>query len=83
MVKVVAESPRNDGPLMLDVAALERVRTLLVRRLAAVQAAIDGARTAESGQGEEPPPGRKRRQAPRGTRASRPRATIRPAPEGT
>jgi DNA-binding transcriptional regulator YhcF (GntR family) len=57
-------SERRDGPALLGAAELEDVRTLLVRRLATVQEAIDGLRTEEiAGEEEEeqqqPAPARK------------------------
>ncbi len=67
------------GPSLLDVDALEQVRTLLVRRLAAVQAAIDdlGAEQAADRADVETKDAR----APSRERA-RARPALRPAPEG-
>jgi DNA-binding transcriptional regulator YhcF (GntR family) len=63
------------GPALLDVAQLELVQTLLIRRLATVQAAIDQLGAEEIVDDEE------RRDAPRSNRsAARPR--TRPAPAG-
>ncbi|HEV7529633.1 MAG TPA: GntR family transcriptional regulator [Solirubrobacteraceae bacterium] len=81
------------GPALLGTHELEQVRTALVRRLAAVQAAIDEQDRAEAGQ---PPPAAPRRarkaaaqpdttpadaaESPKRTR--RPRATARTLPAG-
>ncbi len=64
------------GPALLDVPELERVRTLLLRRLAAVQVAIDQLGAEEIA--DEAP----RERAPARSRAPRTRATLRPATEG-
>lgn len=64
------------GPALLDAAELEQVRTLLVRRLATVQAAIDRLGTEETVGEEEHEP------APANSRAARARPTLRPASEG-
>jgi len=64
------------GPALLDAAELERVRTLLLRRLAAIQVAIDQLGAREST--EEAP---RERASTRG-RSPRARATLRPATEG-
>ena len=73
------------GPALLDATELEQVRTLLVRRLATVQAAIDGLGTEEIvgedgteeivGEGES-------KVAPRSTRGAPARPRTRPAPAG-
>ncbi|HLM86901.1 MAG TPA: GntR family transcriptional regulator [Solirubrobacteraceae bacterium] len=74
------------GPALLDASELERIRSRLVRRLSAVQGAIDvltndgrmddGVRKIE--QADE----RRRRAAKKVKRAPRTRVTIRPASEG-
>ena len=83
----VAPSPPaaggESGPSLLDVDALEQIRTLLVRRLAVVQAAIDGIGSQEpadrAAQQIEP----KRAPARKGTKTkAKARPTLRPAPEG-
>lgn len=68
------------GPSLLDVDALEQIRTLLVRRLAVVQVAIDdvGAQQATDEAAEEVEPKR----APGRRQASRAHPPLRPAPEG-
>jgi DNA-binding transcriptional regulator YhcF (GntR family) len=87
------------GPALLDAEELERVRTLLVRRLSAVQAAIDThlAQIAAAEEDEaqasapvrKPRPAKSRPSADGATapvapkRAARPRASTRPAPAGT
>jgi len=72
------------GPTLLDAEELEQVRTMLVRRLATVQAAIDGL-GGEAG-ADEPAAvtatTRKPRAKPAGVRAPRARPPMRPAPEG-
>jgi DNA-binding transcriptional regulator YhcF (GntR family) len=74
------------GPALLSAGELEQVRAELVRRLARLQAGIDG----ELGRNEEPAhPAAERSSAPKPAsetakkRASRPRSTTRPAPAGT
>ncbi len=85
-------SRRGIGPTLLDAAELEQVRTLLVRRLATVQAAIDGLGS-EAGVGGQQATGeqqtiaegareREPRMKPAGRRAPRTRPPMRPAPEG-
>jgi DNA-binding transcriptional regulator YhcF (GntR family) len=80
----VAPSPpatdSEGGPSLLDVDALEEIRTLLVRRLALVQAAIDdiGSQKPTDGAGEEAEP----RRAPARKATTKARPTLRPAPEG-
>lgn len=83
----VAPSPPaaggESGPSLLDVDALEQIRTLLVRRLALMQAAIDGigsqAPTDRAAEQIEP----KRAPARKGTKTkTKARPTLRPAPEG-
>jgi DNA-binding transcriptional regulator YhcF (GntR family) len=87
-----AAEPKDlvSGPALLGTHELEQVRTALVRRLAAVQAAIDEQNRADAGQ---PPPAAPRRarkpaapladaaESPKRTR--RPRATVRTLPAGT
>jgi DNA-binding transcriptional regulator YhcF (GntR family) len=82
------------GPTLLDAEELEQVRTMLVRRLATVQAAIDGlggeatageATAGEATAGKARAAGAKQQRKPRAKpapRASRKRAPMRPAPEG-
>ena len=67
---------RGIGPILLDTAELECVRTAMVRRLANVQAAIDRLETEASAakRGAQPAPARK------GT--ARGRRSVRPAPAG-
>jgi hypothetical protein len=69
-------SERRDGPALLGVAELEDVRTLLVRRLATVQEAIDELRSEEIA-GEE-----KGRPAPARKSGARARPRTRPATAG-
>jgi DNA-binding transcriptional MocR family regulator len=73
-----AAPPRdNAGPTLLDAAELEQVRAVLLRRLSAVQTAIDDLSAEETLETEEqldPAPARKR--------APKARQTLRPAPEG-
>jgi hypothetical protein len=64
------------GPRLLDAAELERVQTMLVRRLATVQGAIDQLGTEEIVCEEEP------RAASRSSRSARARPRTRPAPAG-
>ncbi len=87
------------GPALLSAEELERVRTLLVRRLSTVQAAIDAhleqIAAAEQEEEQASVAARERRPAkPRPStgaapapatpkRAARPRASTRPAPAGT
>jgi DNA-binding transcriptional regulator YhcF (GntR family) len=70
------------GPALLDAAELEQVRTLLVRRLAAVQAAIDGLGIDVADGGGKVGVSEEAQTAPRTRRGARVRASIRPAPEG-
>ena len=68
---------RSDiAPMLLDVSQLEEVRTLLVRRLAGVQAAIDRLGADETAIEEKPEP------APERKRAARRQRSVRPAPAG-
>jgi DNA-binding transcriptional regulator YhcF (GntR family) len=67
---------KDAGPALLDAAELEQVRATLLRRLATVQAAIDGLGTPESRDEPEHEP------APVSKRAPRTRSALRPAPEG-
>ncbi len=64
------------GPALLGVAELERVQTMLVRRLAIVQTAIDQLGTEEVVCDDEP------RAAPSSNRSARAQPRIRPAPAG-
>jgi DNA-binding transcriptional regulator YhcF (GntR family) len=90
-----APTRRGIGPTLLDAGELEQVRATLVRRLATVQAAIDGFGGDEvagerHGAAETVKRQRKPRQQPQqpradksaGQRAARGRAPMRPAPEG-
>ncbi|MGO9319572.1 MAG: GntR family transcriptional regulator [Solirubrobacteraceae bacterium] len=78
---------RGIGPTLLDAAELEQVRTLLVRRLATVQAAIDGLGS-EAAAGEQraaakkTPKERQPQAKPASRRTPRTRPPMRPAPEG-
>ncbi len=67
---------KDMGPALLDATELESVRTSLVRRLAAVQAAIDRLGTKEIVDDE------KRERTPASKRTARARTTLRPAREG-
>jgi DNA-binding transcriptional regulator YhcF (GntR family) len=71
----------ESGPSLLDVDTLEQTRTLLVRRLAVVQAAIDdiGSQELTSADSGETEPKR----TPARKRASKASRPLRPAPEGT
>jgi DNA-binding transcriptional regulator YhcF (GntR family) len=97
VVPVSGATRAGIGPTLLDAAELEDVRTLLVRRLADVQAAIDGlggevgvgerdarAETRADGVRKEKVVAGQRQPRPKpGSRtAPRARPTIRPAPEG-
>jgi DNA-binding transcriptional regulator YhcF (GntR family) len=75
-----AETHRGGGPSLLDVDALEQVRTLLVRRLASVQAAIDGLGT--EGATDQTAAKIKTERARARKPAARARPALRPAPEG-
>jgi DNA-binding transcriptional regulator YhcF (GntR family) len=81
----VAQTRANTGPALLDAAELEHVRTLLVRRLAIVQASIDAL---GRGGDREPPVERERvaqderKPAPRSSRSAPARPRMRPAPGG-
>jgi DNA-binding transcriptional regulator YhcF (GntR family) len=85
-----APTRRGIGPTLLDADELEQVRTTLVRRLATVQAAIDGlggdkATDRQASVAEKQPrqPRAKQPQAKQGSRrAPRVRPPMRPAPEG-
>jgi DNA-binding transcriptional regulator YhcF (GntR family) len=73
----------GSGPALLDADALEQVRTMLVRRLATVQAAIDAIGSGDGSSGareadEERAPHAK----PASRRTPRTRRPMRPAPEG-
>ena len=72
------------GPTLLSADELEQVRSGLVRRLAAVQAAIDALGSADaSGEASEAAePRRETQTVTTGSRATRPRAKTRPAPAG-
>lgn len=76
----------NAGPALLDAAELEQVRTALVRRLAAIQAAVD--RLGEGEQADAEAPARKPRaerardDARADKRAGKARARARTAPAG-
>ena len=92
-----APARRGIGPTLLDAAELEHVRATLVRRLAVVQAAIDGL-SGDEGAGAADEASVKQRRKPRqrarqpqaeqptakpaSQRAPRARAPMRPAPEG-
>lgn len=65
----------DPGPTLLDATELERVRSTLVRRLSAIQTAIDRL-------GTEAPVEAKPGPARAAKRATRARPTLRPAPEG-
>ena len=87
-----AAGRRAAGPTLLSAEELEQVRSALVHRLAAVQAAIDGlasdaAREREDLAEPQRRPERKRKRkptpAPATTRAKLPRSTNRPAAAGT
>ncbi len=95
---VVKQSRLGNGPALLDAEELELVRTLLVRRLSTVQAAIDahlGQIVAAAAEEAQASAARERRPAkPRPSagaaaapvapkRAAHPRASTRPAPAGT
>jgi DNA-binding transcriptional regulator YhcF (GntR family) len=69
-----AHAHKDAGPVLLDATELEQVRATLLRRLATVQAAIDGLGTQEIREEHEP--------AAVSKRAPRTRSALRPAPEG-
>lgn len=68
---------RGIGPTLLTVEELEQVRTTLVRRLSAVQAAID----AIGNERQETPPASSAKEAP-ASKPARARPRTRPAPAG-
>jgi DNA-binding transcriptional regulator YhcF (GntR family) len=77
----------GDGPRLLDTTELEQVQTELLRRIAAIQMAIDGG---PEGEQSDPPRPTKSKAAPsaakpkvRAKPKARPRATSRPAASGT
>ena len=95
VVPASAPTRRGIGPTLLDAAELEQVRATLVRRLATVQAAIDGLGGEEGAVGDATVKQRHRpRQQPQQPRAEQPQAKqgsrrtprarppMRPAPEG-
>src|SRR5262249_1951182 len=69
-------TPGDIAPTLVDVSQLEEVRSLLVRRLAGVQAAIDGLASDEV-VGDKAP-----RTAPASSRPARRKRAPRPAPAG-
>ncbi len=69
---------KNGGPALLDAAELEQVRAVLLRRLSAVQQAIDGIGAEETPADEQP-----LESAPASKRAARTRTALRPVAEGT
>jgi DNA-binding transcriptional regulator YhcF (GntR family) len=71
-----SQKRKGIGPTLLSAAELEQVRTSLVRRLAAVQSAIDGLGATDAVDEELPAA------APSSGRAPRARGALRPAPEG-
>jgi DNA-binding transcriptional regulator YhcF (GntR family) len=80
-------SRSGSGPTLLGAGELEQVRTMLVRRLAAVQDAIDGiGRDAGGGAPEtdekRAPRAKPANPKPASRRAPRARGPMRPAPEG-
>ena len=86
----IAPADGHIGPTLLGAAELERVRTALVRRLAAVQAAVDelgtAAREAEERAAQEHAGSEQeragKRARPAGERPPRARSRARPAPAG-
>jgi DNA-binding transcriptional regulator YhcF (GntR family) len=75
------------GPTLLNATELEQVRTMLVRRLATVQAAIDGIGShagdaAPEADEERVPHAKPTSPKPASRRAPRARGPMRPAPEG-
>jgi DNA-binding transcriptional regulator YhcF (GntR family) len=81
-VAPASAATRGGGPALLDAAELEQVRTLLVRRLATVQSAIDELGSAVADGGEQAAVSEEPQTAPATRRGARVRASIRPAPEG-
>ena len=71
----VAHSRENAGPALLNAAGLEQVRAVLLRRLSAVQTAIDDI-------GAEEIPDTKLERAPASKRVPKARQALRAAPEG-
>lgn len=69
---------KTGGPALLDAAELEQVRAVLLRRLSAVQQAIDGIGAEETPADEQP-----LEPASASKRAARTRTTLRPVAEGT
>jgi DNA-binding transcriptional regulator YhcF (GntR family) len=69
---------KDGGPALLDAAELEQVRAVLLRRLSAVQQAIDGIGIEETPADEQP-----LESAPASKRTARTRTTLRPVAEGT
>jgi DNA-binding transcriptional regulator YhcF (GntR family) len=91
-----APARRGIGPALLDAGELEQVRATLVRRLAAVQGAIDGLGSDQAAAGKPASVAEKQPRQPRAKqpqveqgqaeqgsrRAPRARPPMRPAPEG-
>ncbi len=73
----VAHPRENAGPALLDAAELEQVRAVLLRRLSAVQTAID-----DIGAEEIPDTEQQLEPAPASKRVPKARQTLRPAREG-
>jgi DNA-binding transcriptional regulator YhcF (GntR family) len=73
----VAHRRVTAGPALLDAAALEQVRAVLLRRLSVVQTAID-----DIGAADIPGSEQQLEPAPTSKRVPRARQTLRPAPEG-
>jgi len=71
----LAHSRENAGPALLNAAGLEQVRAVLLRRLSAVQTAIDGI-------GAEELPDTELERAPASKRVPKARQALRAAPEG-
>lgn len=72
-----AEAGGVVGPALLDAAELERVQSMLFRRLAIVQTAVDQLGAEEIARDEEKP-----QSAPRNRRSARAPSRTRPAPAG-
>lgn len=82
VVPASAPTRRGIGPTLLDAAELEQVRATLVRRLATVQAAIDGLGGDEPVGDQQPVAEQQSRAKSASRRAPRARPPMRPAPEG-
>jgi DNA-binding transcriptional regulator YhcF (GntR family) len=80
LVPAQSTPPRGRGPRLLDTAELEQVQTYLIRRLAAIQVAIDERDREQAAIERQTQQARSVETAPK--RVAKPRASARPAPTG-